>query len=489
MLGFLKKKIADAIGRFSKKAEPEAEASTTDEVMPEAQAQRETAPIIAKTTQVASPVASKQETSEASSSTAKPGVRVTLSAGAAPKAQAIGAKTMVAETKVSEGRPVQAVPLVEARVVEREPSYRPIPRVVEERKERQESQSGQAPTERIHRPIPRMGPSAVSRPVAEPVVGNHALESVDKSVAEPVVDPNPIVQVLSARKEATTERQGRAAAESAIAQDNSQPRSAPSVATTAAPIGAQPGPIDAPRKGFFSRLRDKVATVTISEDKFEQFFADLEMAMLESSIALEVIDKIKEDLKTELTTKPISRGNIEQQVGSALGKSISSLFVPGFDVVQRVREAQKPYIICFVGINGSGKTTTIAKVAHLLRAQGISSVLAAGDTFRAAAIAQLEEHGRRLGVKVIKHDYGADPAAVAFDAIAYAKAHKVDAVLIDTAGRLHSNTNLMAELKKVVRVAKPDLTLFIGEAITGNDCVEQAREFAKATNLDGIVLS
>ncbi len=116
-------------------------------------------------------------------------------------------------------------------------------------------------------------------------------------------------------------------------------------------------------------------------------------------------------------------------------------------------------------------------------------MLAAADTFRAASIEQLEEHGGRLGVKVIKHDYKADPAAVVFDAIAHAKARRIDCVLIDTAGRQHSNQDLMMEMKKIARVAKADLKLFVGEAITGNDCVEQVREFNKAVEIDGIVLS
>ena len=140
-------------------------------------------------------------------------------------------------------------------------------------------------------------------------------------------------------------------------------------------------------------------------------------------------------------------------------------------------------------INGSGKTTTIAKIAKLLQENRLKVVIAASDTFRAAAIHQLQEHADRLGVKLIKHDYGSDPAAVAFDAIKYAEAHGIDVVLIDTAGRLHSNVNLMAEMEKVARVAKPDLKIFVGESITGNDCVEQARSFNNAIGIDGIILA
>ena len=143
----------------------------------------------------------------------------------------------------------------------------------------------------------------------------------------------------------------------------------------------------------------------------------------------------------------------------------------------------------FVGINGSGKTTTIAKITSLLQENNLKTVMAAADTFRAAAIQQLQEHADRLGVKIVKHDYGADPAAVAFDAVRYAEANNVDVVLVDTAGRQHNNKNLMEEIKKIVRVANPDLKIFIGESITGNDCVEQAENFNQAVGIDGIVLT
>jgi fused signal recognition particle receptor len=171
-----------------------------------------------------------------------------------------------------------------------------------------------------------------------------------------------------------------------------------------------------------------------------------------------------------------------------LEKSIEELFVPGFDLVKRAK-SKKPYVIAFIGVNGSGKTTTLAKVAHMFQKEGMSVVIAAADTFRAAAIQQLEEHAKKLDIKLIKHDYNADPAAVAFDAIAHAKAKGIDVVLVDTAGRLHSNDNLMKELHKLVRVNNPDLKLFVGEAITGNDCVEQAKVFDEAVGIDGIILA
>jgi fused signal recognition particle receptor len=143
----------------------------------------------------------------------------------------------------------------------------------------------------------------------------------------------------------------------------------------------------------------------------------------------------------------------------------------------------------FLGINGSGKTTTIARLAYMLKQKNISVVLGAGDTFRAASIEQLEKHASNLGVPIIKQNYGSDPAAVAFDTIAYAKSHKIDVVLIDTAGRMHTKTDLIREMEKIVRVSKPDLKIFVAESITGNDAIEQAKVFNESVNIDGIILT
>jgi fused signal recognition particle receptor len=240
-------------------------------------------------------------------------------------------------------------------------------------------------------------------------------------------------------------------------------------------------------KGFLKKITEKVTTKTISEDKFEELFQPLELALLENNTAMEAVEKIKQDLKEDLTNNPISRKNVEQQIKNSLKKSISSLFENSSDMLEGINK--QPYVICFVGVNGSGKTTTLAKVANYLQKNNKTCVLAAADTFRAASIEQLQIHADKLEIKLIKHNYGADPAAVAFDAIKYAKANKIDIVLIDTSGRLHSNENLMEELKKITRVANPDLTIFIGEAITGNDCVVQAQKFNEDVGLDALILS
>jgi len=244
------------------------------------------------------------------------------------------------------------------------------------------------------------------------------------------------------------------------------------------------------QKGFFGKLKEKIVSTKLSYEKFENLFSDLELILMENNVAMEVIDKIKYDLRQNLMEKPIKRTGIEETIKESLKNSIDDLFkVDEIDLLKKIKYEEKPFVIAFFGINGSGKTTTIAKIANLLKEKNISCVLAASDTFRAASIEQLQIHADKLGIKLIKHDYGSDPAAVAFDAIKHAKAKNIDVVLIDTAGRLHSNQNLMQEMKKIIRVAKPNLKIFIGESITGNDCVEQAKAFDEAVGIDGIILA
>lgn len=242
-------------------------------------------------------------------------------------------------------------------------------------------------------------------------------------------------------------------------------------------------------KGFFKKIAEKIATTKISANDFDGLFWDLELVLLENNVASEVVDKIKDDLKKDLVDKPIPRGKTEQFVLENLKNSVSELFdVSSFNLLDNIKN-KKPFVICFFGINGSGKTTSIAKLAHLLKEKGLSVVLAAGDTFRAAAIDQLQIHADNLGVKLIKHDYGSDAAAVAFDAVKHAQMKGKDVVLVDTAGRIHSNINLLEEMKKIVKVCKPDLKIFVGEAITGNDCVEQAKKFDEIIGIDAIILA
>ncbi|MBI2582416.1 signal recognition particle-docking protein FtsY [Candidatus Woesearchaeota archaeon] len=243
------------------------------------------------------------------------------------------------------------------------------------------------------------------------------------------------------------------------------------------------------RQSFFGKVKTSLTTKKISAEKFEELFWDLELAFLENNVSVEVIEKIKEDLKKELVDKPLPR-DVPRKIEETLKQTLTEILsFDKVDLLELAEKKDKPLVIAFFGINGTGKTTSIAKLAHYFQKHKLSVVLAACDTFRAAAIQQLEEHADKLGVKIIKHDYGADAAAVAFDAIKYAEKNRIKVVLLDTAGRLHSNTNLMQELEKILRVAKPDLKIFVGESITGNDCIEQAKQFNDLIEMDGAILT
>ncbi len=250
----------------------------------------------------------------------------------------------------------------------------------------------------------------------------------------------------------------------------------------------QEEPEEEKKKGFFGKIKQSFTTKTITADKFEDLFWDLELTLLENNVSVEVIEKIKEDLKEELVNKPLPR-DVLKKIEETLARTMNEILTFNqIDIIKKSKN-KKPLIIAFFGINGCGKTTSIAKLANYLKENGKSVVLAACDTFRAAAIQQLEEHANKLGVKMIKHDYGSDAAAVAFDAVKHAEKNGIDIVLIDTAGRLHSNTNLMAELEKIIRVTNPDLKIFVGESITGNDCIEQAKKFNELVEMDGAILT
>ena len=253
-------------------------------------------------------------------------------------------------------------------------------------------------------------------------------------------------------------------------------------------------PKDEKKESFFERIKGKISRVKISEKEFEVYSEELEMLLIENNVALAVAQKIINELKEKVVGKEFLRKEIESEIKDNLKEIIENILVEPFSIIDKIREkmsdqAKEPYVILFCGINGTGKTTTIAKIADHLKRNGITCVLAASDTFRAASIEQIKKHGEKLGIKVISHDYGADPAAVAFDAIKYAKRNFINCVLIDTAGRMHTAKNLIREIEKIARVCKPDLKIFVGESITGNDIIEQVKSFDWAISIDGIVLT
>jgi len=228
----------------------------------------------------------------------------------------------------------------------------------------------------------------------------------------------------------------------------------------------------------------------ITEERIEDFLWDIEIALMEADVAVDVIEKIKEDIKKELIGKKVKFGaDLSKIVMDTLKKSIRDILSKDFDFEEFIKNSPRPTVIMFLGVNGTGKTTAIAKIAKYLMGRGYTVVLAAGDTFRAGAIEQIEIHGKRLGVKVVKHQAGSDPAAVCYDAIEHAKAKRKDFVLIDTAGRMQTNRNLMEEMKKIKRVAKPHLTIFVGDALAGNDAIEQARKFNDEVGVDAVILT
>ncbi|MDD2439315.1 MAG: signal recognition particle-docking protein FtsY [Methanosarcinaceae archaeon] len=231
--------------------------------------------------------------------------------------------------------------------------------------------------------------------------------------------------------------------------------------------------------------------VYLESKDLEEPLWELEMALLESDLALSVSEAIVDSVKTQLAgTRKHLGANTGLIVEEALKKAILDVVSANtLDFDEYIKKQEKPIHIVFVGINGTGKTTSIAKLTKRLQNSGYSVVLAAADTFRAGAIDQLEVHAKRLGVKMIKHQEGADPAAVVYDAVQYAKSHKVDLILSDTAGRMHTNVNLMVQMEKICRVSTPDLVIFVDEAVAGNDAVERAAQFNEAVPIDGSILT
>lgn len=240
---------------------------------------------------------------------------------------------------------------------------------------------------------------------------------------------------------------------------------------------------------------DKISKTELNEKSIDSLIEDLKLILIQSDVAFTVAESICDQLREQLNALEVKRFSDHLTEAKTILRDIlqKTLVDNGkenlFDIIRRKQEKKEPIIIVFIGINGTGKTTTIAKLAHLLIKKGFTTILACADTYRTGSIEQIEEHARRLGVKTIKHTYGSDAAAVAYDAINYAKAHGTDSVLIDTAGRMQTNRNLIDEMKKIIRIAKPDLTLLVIDALTGNDAAEQGASFSKAVSVDGIILT
>ncbi len=253
--------------------------------------------------------------------------------------------------------------------------------------------------------------------------------------------------------------------------------------------------------GFFDKLKEglqktrksiteKIDQVLVSFGKVdEELFDELEEILITSDLGIETTMKVIEDLKAKVRERKVTdpmmvKGLLKEELKEILSKGGNEL-----------KLNTKPSIIIVIGVNGVGKTTSIGKIASLYRSQGKKVLLAAGDTFRAAAIDQLEIWADRVGVDIIAHKEGSDPAAVIFDAVQAAKSRKVDLLICDTAGRLHTKKNLMEELKKVSRVLDRELpdadreTLLVLDATTGQNAIQQAKTFSETSDITGIVLT
>jgi len=250
-------------------------------------------------------------------------------------------------------------------------------------------------------------------------------------------------------------------------------------------------------KKIFSETAKSLGQKSISKKEIDSIFDKLEISLMENDVAQEIVDKLTSKTKNEIQNLKLERSeDSEQVITTKLYSFLSDLFLSTnnkTDIIQSILEKKRskagPYSIIFLGINGTGKTTTVAKFCKLLRDHGVSVVLAAADTHRAGAIEQITHHGDNLNVKVITQRYGADPSAVARDALEHARKNYIDAVLIDTAGRMQTSKNLMEEVSKIIRVIKPDMKIFVGDSLAGNDTVNQAREFFEYTNYDGSILT
>ena len=317
----------------------------------------------------------------------------------------------------------------------------------------------------------KKAPAEVAEPEAPPEIPKETpqvqpAQPVQEPVAQPPAEPAP---QLSRKEQLKAEKEAKKAAKKSDKGNK--------------PAAADVSRIVTDDGGIFDKK--------IKEDSLDDLLWDLELALMEADVALPVVEEIKEGVKQNLLGKKYSRGHtLEEVVELSIKDAVHSVLrLNEFDFDDWYSKQSKPVVVMFIGINGTGKTTAIAKIANRLQKKDQTVVLAAGDTFRAGAIQQLTVHADKLGCYIVKHNQDADPAAVAYDAIEHAKAKRKDCVLIDTAGRMQTNSNLIDEMKKIVKVAKPDLKVFVGDSLAGNDAVVQAKAFDDAVGIDAVILT
>ncbi len=265
----------------------------------------------------------------------------------------------------------------------------------------------------------------------------------------------------------------------------------PAPAPTPAPAKKAEKPVSGKKKRSSEMMSTSFLGKKIKDDPLDDILDELEVTLLESDVAYPVVQEIILGVRNNLAGKKYGREyTLEEVVELAVKEAVSDVLqINVFDFDAWLKEQKRPTVIMFIGINGTGKTTAIAKIANRLKQQEYTTVLAACDTFRAGAIEQLNIHAEKINTKIVKSVQDADPASVAYDAIEHARSKMKDVVLIDTAGRMQTNNNLIAEMKKIAKVAKPDLKIFVGDSLAGNDAVEQAKVFDEAVGIDAIILT
>lgn len=249
-------------------------------------------------------------------------------------------------------------------------------------------------------------------------------------------------------------------------------------------------------KKAFNEILERVKTTSLSEKEIEKYVEEFRLQLISCDVAVEVVDKLSEKLRVEISQLRFKRfADPSGQVRELVYKMIDEILPPeGFiekvmEMIEEKKMRGEPLVILFVGPNGGGKTTTVAKIAKYFKDRGYSSVIAASDTFRAGAIEQIKKLAESIKIKVISQKYGADPAAVALDAIMSARSDKIPLVLIDTAGRTEVDINLLEEMKKIKKVVKPDIVVYVGDALIGNLAIEQAKKFNEYVGIDYVVLA
>ena len=309
--------------------------------------------------------------------------------------------------------------------------------------------------ETVSEPIPSAEPEIVPEPKVEPV-------KEDPKVEEPVKEEPKLSRKELLKLKKQEKKEAKEAKRSATHSEDA----------SASPVSESSGK-------------------RIKEDPLDEILDELEIILLEADVAYPVVEEIKAGVRENLVGKKYDRSySLEEVVELAVKDAVRNVLkINEFDFDQWVEGKDRPTVIMFVGINGTGKTTAIAKIANRLQKEGKTVVMAACDTFRAGAIEQLTFHSEKLGCKIVKQEHDADPAAVAYDAIEHAKSKRKDIVLIDTAGRMQTNNNLIEEMKKIVRVSKPDLKVFVGDSLAGNDAIEQAKVFDAAIGVDAVILT